>query len=120
MTAEGETIPLARFCHNTAQALAAAEARATALEGALSMQIAADPGLGGQFARALQGVDLLRQEIACLKIVMGNLAVADAVTQDIGLAQALSGVFLETVRRTCRGEPVPGVNTDDMETEIFS
>jgi len=96
------SLPLSQFLANTAMAMAATEQRAQALDLAVADMIAREPRRSTkELSMILQDVDLLRQEIACLTMVVQNASQEATGCDQVDTDAVLEGVYLDAVRTRC-------------------
>lgn len=98
---EEERIPLTAMLLNTAQLLEVLSAKAAEIDEAVGDWLVSGDGSRPPLV-LLQDVDLLRQSVDCLRILAGNLARQDLEDCVVSVAEAIDGIYLESIRSGCR------------------
>ena len=98
---EDDDISLAAVLSNTAKLLEVLSAKAAEIDEAVGDWLVSGDGTRPPLV-LLQDVDLLRQSVDCLRILTGNLARQDLKDCVISVADAVDGIYLESIRSGCR------------------
>lgn len=103
MGAGDETrLPLGQVLANTARELEVLASRAGGIDEAVGDMLASGEGARPPVA-LLQDVDMLRQAVDCVQILISNLARQELGPCEVCPVQAGEGIYLETIRSGCLG-----------------
>lgn len=98
----GDRIDLTRVLANAARELEAMHARADRLDEAVGDLLVTAGGAGAKpDAALLQDMDLLRQSLDCMHVLMRNLAREAAGASMVSRNSLADGVYLEAFRKEC-------------------
>ena len=102
--AQDATIALGDILANTARELEALASKTSAIDEMVGDMLVTGSGATSPPPVALlQDVDLLRQSVDCLHILLHNLSQGQACACVVSRDAAANGVYLERVRKACLG-----------------
>ncbi|MEQ9258176.1 MAG: hypothetical protein RIG84_03665 [Roseovarius sp.] len=97
-------IDLSVVLTNTAAELEHLAMKASEIDEAVGdMLVSGGQGMAGLPMVLLQDVDLLRQTVDCLQILMNNIARQGACACGVSSSAVAEGIYLEAVRKRCLG-----------------
>lgn len=95
------TIPLDVTLRNISNELARLSAIAANVDDVLGSAIGNSVGASNDHSTALQDVDLLRQSLDCLVVLVGNIANQDDIGAGVISREVGEGVYLRDLRDAC-------------------
>ena len=94
------TVSLKLVLANTAQELERLAAKASGIDEVVGDMLVAGKGARPSVA-LLQDVDLLRQSVDCMQILIENLAREQICDCQVPADGAMQGIYLESIRKAC-------------------